>query len=407
MLATLAIQGSTFLTTIALARILSAEDFGAYAAVLSTGQIATLVACAGMGYTATRYVAEFAQKDPERASRIFGFCLAYAAAAAFVLGGVIALGAPAMAEHFFHAPALAEPLRLAGGICWFMTVNAVLTGALAGLGSFRALGLVGAVSGPLYFVVTIGCTYQWGVVGTAGGLMASAALQTIALTLVLRTVAANSGFTPDVRHASAERAVLRKFAVPAALAGLTTAASLWLGQLILTREAGLAEIGLYTVAANLLTITMLTPSVANTVGMAMLNKAKGAGDETQFKRVFGANLAISLGLAATVAALIALFGQRILLVFGPGFLMAYPALLALLLAAIPESLGLAYYQLLQSREHMWQAMRLVMLPRDLALPLIALALVPSMGALGLALAYLASRTLYLLTTVYATRRPGP
>jgi O-antigen/teichoic acid export membrane protein len=321
-----------------------------------------------------------------------------------LLAGLIALAAPAMARHFFNAPQLAGPLHLAGGISWFMSVNAVLTGALAGMGKFRTLGVVGLVSGALYIAVTLGCTLQWGVLGTAVGLMVSAATQTAALSVALYRHAAQSAIVPDVRHALSERAVLLRFALPASLSGLTTAGSLWWGQLILARQAGLVEVGLYAVALNLLTITMLTPSVANVVGMSMLNKAKGAGNTAQFNRLFRTNLMVSLGLAVAVAAAIALFNKQILLVFGAGFLSAQPALLALLLAAVPEALGLAYYQLLQSREHMWQAMRLVMLPRDLALPLLAMALVPSMGALGLALAYLGSRTIYLLTTLYATRQ---
>lgn len=404
LLATLANQGSSFVTIVALARILDAKAFGAYVAVLSTGQIATLVAGAGMGYTATKYVAEFAVANPAKASRIFGFCLGFSALGALTLGSAIALAAPFMAQAFFSSPELTEPLRFAGGICLFMTVNAILTGALAGLGKFRALSVVGVFSGLLYVGITAGGALLWGVKGAAFGLLVSGALQTVGLSALVLRAAQRMGVRPDFRHAMSERRVLLSFALPAAIAGVTTAASLWLGQMILARHAGLVEIGLYSVASNLLTITMLTPSVANTVGMSMLNSARGAGDTLRFNRLFKANLAITFVLVMLGAMLVGGFGTRILAVFGPGFLAAYPALLVLLLAAVPESMGLAFYQMLQSRERMWLAMRMVMLPRDLALPLLALVWVPDHGAMGLALAFLASRSIYLVTTIIATRR---
>jgi O-antigen/teichoic acid export membrane protein len=404
LLATLANQGSTFITTIVLARLLNATDFGIYVVVLSTAQIATLIAGAGMGYTATKYLAEFSVADPARASRIFGFCLASSAAAALLLGGLITLGGPFMAEQFFAAAALSEPMRYAGGICLFMTVNAIITGALAGLGQFRQLGYTGLASGLAYVGLTTSFTQWMGVHGTVIGLMASGAVQTVLLTSVVLRAWRCTGVRPDVPNAMAERAVLIRFALPAAIAGLSTAGSLWLGQLVLTRGAGLVETGLYSVAANLLTLTMLAPSVANTVGMSMLNKARGAGDTAQFDRLFKANLGTTLALVVLGAGTIALFGRWILAGFGPAFAAALPALLALLTAALPEAMGLAYYQILQSRERMWQAMRLVILPRDLALPLVAIALVPRFGALGLAMAFLVSRSIYFFTTYHVSRR---
>lgn len=406
LMATLTNQGSTFVTTLVLARMLDAREFGTYVVILSTGQIATLIASAGMGFTATKYLAEFSTSNPQRAARVFGFCLAGATAAATVVGLAIALGAPHLARDVFAADRLAEPLRLAGGICLFMTLNAVLTGALAGLGEYRLLGLCGIASGLLYAAITITATIGWSVQGTACGLLISAAFQTLVLLGVSIRIARRRGVFPDFANAIEERPILTRFALPAAIAGITTAASIWVGQLILVRQPdGLVHIGLYNIAANLLTITLLAPSVANTVGMSMLNSARGARDSHRFDRLFRSNLAITLALVTTCAVVVALLGRFILSAIGPAFVAAYPALLVLLVAAVFESTALALYQTLQSRERMWQAMRVVILPRDIILPALAFVLAPSHGALGLAIAYLVSRGTYLVMTAYATR-PG-
>jgi O-antigen/teichoic acid export membrane protein len=141
------------------ARILNAQDFGIYAVVLSTGQIATLIAGAGMGFTVTEYVAEFSEVDPRRASRVFGLCLAFTAITATIMGISIAFTSPFMAEHFSVAKSLATPFWSAGGICVVMTLNAVMTGALAGIGEYRALCFAGLTSGILYMGITI--TAAW------------------------------------------------------------------------------------------------------------------------------------------------------------------------------------------------------------------------------------------------------
>jgi O-antigen/teichoic acid export membrane protein len=125
-------------------------------------------------------------------------------------------------------------------------------------------------------------------------------MQTVILLAVVRRAARRTGVLPDFPNAMTERAVLKRFALPAAIAGVSSAASLWLGQLILTRNAdGLVNIGLYSVAANLLTATLLVPSVANTVVMSLLNNARGIGDTRRFGRLFRTNLVVTFALVTS------------------------------------------------------------------------------------------------------------
>jgi O-antigen/teichoic acid export membrane protein len=404
LLATLANQGSTFVTAVALARMLDGRDFGIYVVVLSTAQIAALVAGAGMGYTATKYVAELCISNPTRASRIFGFCLAWSGVSAIVIAVLIIFGSPFLSSRVLTVENLAGPLRIAGCICFFMTINAVLTGALAGLGRFRLLALVGIGSGVTYIFTTTYLASTTGVAGAVLGLAISGAVQATLLIIGVLYARRSSSVWPDLFNSLHERPVLLRFTLPAAVAGLSTAGSLWVAQVVLTRQVGLVEVGLYSVASNLLTLTMLAPSVANTVGMSMLNKARGAGDPVRFERIYRFNMLITFAMVLLGAGLLAVCGKLILAGFGPGFVAAYPAVLLLLLAAFPEALGLARYQLLQSHERMWQAMKWVVVPRDLVLPLAALALVPFWGAKGLAAAYLLSRMLGYAGTRLATRR---
>ncbi len=90
-------QGSTFLGSVALARLLGQVAFGQYAVVLSMLTSVATLSQAGLAFAATKYVAEFRSVDKARTGRILGVCaiLGTALAMAFALG--VAVTAPFVA----------------------------------------------------------------------------------------------------------------------------------------------------------------------------------------------------------------------------------------------------------------------------------------------------------------------
>src|SRR5437899_3927657 len=72
LLATFAGQAGALLTTVLAARCLGQEVFGALGAVQATAVSLSNIASAGLGITATRYLAEMCDTNPARAGRIVG-----------------------------------------------------------------------------------------------------------------------------------------------------------------------------------------------------------------------------------------------------------------------------------------------------------------------------------------------
>ena len=68
------IQGSVFLTNVAIANILGREVFGEFGMIQNTMLIVAGIAQMSMGVTATKYIAEFRSNDKARAGRILGLC---------------------------------------------------------------------------------------------------------------------------------------------------------------------------------------------------------------------------------------------------------------------------------------------------------------------------------------------
>src|SRR3954465_9073982 len=67
-------QGSVFVTTMLLARILGKEVFGELGMIQSTMQTLATVAQLAAGFTATKYVAEYRDTNKARTGRILGLC---------------------------------------------------------------------------------------------------------------------------------------------------------------------------------------------------------------------------------------------------------------------------------------------------------------------------------------------
>src|ERR1700688_3646807 len=92
-------RGFLLAASVACARFMGKEGFGALGMIQSTAGMFGVFAGLGLGITATKYVSEFRRQDPTKAGRI----LALSAFAAFIWGSVITglliLLAPFLAEH--------------------------------------------------------------------------------------------------------------------------------------------------------------------------------------------------------------------------------------------------------------------------------------------------------------------
>jgi O-antigen/teichoic acid export membrane protein len=400
-------QGSTLLANVLLANILGQTAFGRYAIVLSTVQVTSMMAGLAMGYTATKYLAEFRVADPPRASRVLAFCSALSTGMALAAALGLVLAAPVLARNVFETPAMAPLLRLSGGVCFFTTINGFMMGAMAGLESYPVLGGVGITTGVLYVLIVVGFARLWGTEGAVGGLLLSAGIQSILLKSFLNRSAAKIGLRADYGRMARERRILLHFALPGALAGLTTGPALWISQAMLARQAdGFAGLAIYMAAFNLTSMVLFLPSVANGVGMSLINSARGQGDAGQYRMVFWANLQATLLVLTVGVAAMGMLGRYGLAAYGKSFVSGAAVLWILLGGVVPESITMALYQVVQSREKMWYGMKHVVLPRDLSMPALAVFLVPIYGAVGLALAYTGSRIIGLVATIVAVARLG-
>ena len=381
-------QGSTFAVNIIVANLLGRQVFGEYAMIQSTIVTLSNVAQLAVGYTTTKYVAEFRSADKAKTGRILGLCTVVSAATACVAALALSVGARWLAAETLQAPQLTSGLMIAAGVVLFTVMNGYQMGALAGLESYPALGVAGILSGSLYLGICALTAWAGGLNGVLAGLVASAVIQWGVLSWFLRRESARQMIAIDYRGVVQERAILLKFALPAAIGGSSTMSALWLANTFLVRQpGGYEQMALYSAANNFRVIVLFLPNIVNNVGLSLLNNQKGLEDEGRYQKVFWVNLALTAGVAICGAAGVALLGPVVLGMFGRSFSEGYPVLLVLMLSTFPEALWYVLANSLASHDKFWLLLYTGILPRDACIALLAYLLSPSFGAMGVASGY--------------------
>lgn len=399
-------QGSVFLANLILARLLGQTAFGEFSIVYVTMFAASSIAQVATGVTATKYVAEFRDVDKRRAGHVLGLCSLISLVGGAAMSLLVVVAAPWLASRVLNAPHLAAETAVGAGYLWFTAITGYQQGALAGLESYRRLAQVSLIHGAVHVGVIAISAYLWGLMGTVIALVCSAALRWLLFNAVLRVEARRLGITINHRNAIKERQIVQRFAVPAALAGFSSLPVLWLANALLVQQpGGYAQMGLFSAANSLKNLVLFLPALTNNVGQALLNNQKGWGDQRRYAKVFWINTAATVLLLIVVAAGVALAGQPLLRLYGPGFVAGYPILAVLLLAAVLDGMATATYQVVQSQERMWLSLFGIAIPRDLTL-LAAAYVLTTHGGLGLGAAFAISAAVGLFATVLAARRIG-
>jgi O-antigen/teichoic acid export membrane protein len=391
-------QGSTLLVNILVARILMKRIFGEYAMVQMTLLTVATLSQLATGYTASKYIAEYRSRDPERAGRIMGLCSVVSVAMAFAGTILLIAMAPWLAITMLKAPHLAFPLMLGSGYLFFSSINGYQLGALSGLEAFGGLAKSGVLSGVLAVgVIGLGA-FLGGLHGALIGLSIAALVRFAIHNRWLRLESRMQVIKPQYKGSlSQEKAIIYKFALPVAIAGCYTTPMIWLANSFLVRQpGGYGEMGLYSAANNLRILVLVLPNVMNSVGLSVLNNEKANGDFINYNRVFRSNVRDIVLVSLGGVLFIGIFSRQILQLFGKDFSAGRFMLWVLLFASLFESVTTALYQYVQSQAKMWPSFFTIIVPREAFLVTAAYFLVQSYGGTGLAFAYLGSTIIGLI-----------
>ncbi len=220
-------QGLMFCASILVARFLGKEGFGELGIIWSTIAMFGLFAGFAMGLTATKHVAEFREKQPERAGRIIGISAMFTAAT----GGLVTVGllifAPLLAEQTLNAPHLAGMLRVGAIILFVTALNGAQTGALAGFEAFKTIASVNLLVGLLEFPILITGAYFFGLEGAVWGMATNLCITWTLNHIALRKECKKHNVPVSFEITREDWAILWSFSLPTVLGGMLVGPVRW------------------------------------------------------------------------------------------------------------------------------------------------------------------------------------
>jgi O-antigen/teichoic acid export membrane protein len=313
-------QGTNLAASVITARLLGRVQFGKYGMIQSTVGMLGIFAGLGLGLTATKYVAEFRTRDPERAGRI----IALGCTVAIVSGGLLTLGllayGPLLAAKTLNAPELTDELRIASVLLFLNALNGAQTGALAGFEAFRAIARINMVRGLAAFPITVVAVLLWRLPGAIWALAATTAIACFLSQVSLRRQCTALGIHTRFWSGWAERRVLWTFSAPALLSGALVGPAIWAANTMLVNQpGGYAEMGIFSAASQWRTAIGFIPGVLGQLALPLLSNLNGERDASRYRKALRLNLILTAVAATVVALPVALAAPQIMRLYGRSF----------------------------------------------------------------------------------------
>lgn len=266
-----------FVAWIAVAQILGKDAFGEYGIIRNTVMMFASFAGFGLGLTGTKFVAEYASSDNERASSIASLTLCFGAITGLLTCVSVVLSAQFLTHTTLQAPWLKNDMQVAAIILLFSAYNGAQTGVLNGLKKFKQLAIVTIVNSIVSFPIYIAAAY-------GGVFMCICAYAFCNLCMCLHSAyylrqAENNGeITIKYMNGWKEWRLLFSYSLPSALAGICVMPVKWGVEVILVRNCSFSAMGVFAAAFTIHTIILTFAATLSNPFITYMASSKSNSD---------------------------------------------------------------------------------------------------------------------------------
>ncbi len=375
---------------ILVARLLGQVRFGEFGLIQTTLGVVGLMAGLGLGGTVTRFVAQHAVADPDRAGRVIALVMSASIGAVLLAAAVLVVASGYIARTVLEAPHLQTALNLGVLLMAATAFRGIQGGVLAGLEKFDLIAKLNILDGVVSLIAMVTLAYFMGVEGALLGL----ALGASAVWLVGRIVLTNELGTRNIAVCYGgcwtDWRILTGYSLPSLLSGLVATPALWFCMTLVARNPnGYAELGIYNAAYQWHGPMVFIPMILMSVSIPVLVQEWEAGRRERFRRVTLGICGLMLAMSLPAVLLVAFLSPWVMSLYGPGFREGGMVLVLLLAAAPLHALAKIASGALFGMNRAWWVLG-VNLVWGMALLTITAWLVPTFGVTGLAIAFLAA-----------------
>lgn len=381
------------------ARALGPTSFGEFGLIQSTLGVAGLMAGLGLGGTATRFVAQYANSDPQQAGRIVALVTLVSWGAALAVSGLLVAGSAYIARIALAAPELQSAVAVGALLLLVMTIRGIQSGILAGLERFNIIARLNVLEGAVSLVGVVALARLLGVKGALLGLALGSAVAWIVGRRFLADALRERDIETTRAGCSQHLRILTGYSLPSLMANLVATPVLWFAMAFLARsEHGYAELGIYNAAYQWHGPIVFIPMILMSVSIPILVQEWEAGRLHRFRKVISGMCGATLAITLPVVIPVAVASPWVMALYGNGFESGWIALVLLLAAAPLHTLAKVASGALLGMNRAWSVFG-ANLAWGTSLSAISLWLIPTHGAMGLGIAFVTAYALLALTTL--------
>jgi len=254
------------LAGIIIARFLGKDLYGEYGVVKTTMFYMASFSTLGLGFSSTKYIANYIQEGKEYVNAIVRDSLSITLGFSSFLAAFLIIFAGPFA-NYLNAPSLQLAFRFLGVVIVFKALGTTQIGILAGFKDFETIAKNSVLSGIFLLVLGTLLTYVYGLTGSLAALLLSqffnACINQIAINRreKINTNQIDKGFKKE----------LITFSFPIALQESSYAICNWAAIVFLTKMSSAGELGLTTAAAQWNAIIMFIPGLLGNVILSYLS----------------------------------------------------------------------------------------------------------------------------------------
>lgn len=347
-----------FCATIAVTHILTKDLYGQLGIIRSTVQMFIAVSSFGIGATATKYIAEYRNKDARYAIRVYWIATLFIATMAVIAVGLLLLFSRYIANSMLHAPEIVNNLRVGAFILFFSLMNGAQSGALSGFEDFKHLSFSNILNGILEITFLPLGAYLWGLPGAVLGFGSC-----FLLVFIYNTYHVNKNFKCTginifsiiKKIKLTDFSILYKFSFPIALSSWLILVMYWVSKTMIVKDADFTSMANYDVAEQFKAQLMFIPGILSQVLLPILTNRTAEKQSNKAKSIIWMNIRINIIITFSIFLVILLFGKWILMIYGKEYTNTFPLYL-LCLCAVMDSVTNSYIPVIISSNKVWNVL---------------------------------------------------
>ena len=320
--------------SIFLARFMGPTRYGELGIIIGSIDLFSIFAGLGLGLTATKYIAEFRVKDPERAGRILAVSTGMATVTGVIFAILLYFMAPWLAAHTLAAPQLVGPLRIGACVLFFSATTGAQSGALYGFEAFHVMAQVQTIIGILELPLLVGGYLLGGLNGVVWGTAGSRFASWVLMNLALRKEARRHHIPIVFKEWTQELSVIWHFSIPAALGGIMVIPVNWAcTALLVNQPRGYAEMGAYNAANQWYAALIFLPTALGSGLLPLLSDRMGQKDGKTSGDILKVMMKLNAAIILPAAVIMSFLSPLVMRLYGRGYRDAWPTLIAVLATA--------------------------------------------------------------------------